>query len=247
MRRRFGEDADTSESNGVIGNWKRQEFMTLIQELGDRVQLAMDTIALKETRGIPTFMVHVMDMELLEEFSGHAKGDFRRDCRKVYLEFQNRCGACMIDQYIPDNPLSMEQEGFATGAARSATTGIGRIVRDGMAIDSPEAVVEHMERFALPSLRQKTQALASGVEAKAKEILQGEVDVQGHFGRNILKAPYVFSIPYMDYYEYGYENYFAAYALFPEVLERMFSLQADYATVFNTAVARAVSAGICRG
>src|ERR1017187_157557 len=47
----------------------------------------------------------------------------------------------------------------------------------------------------------------------------------------------------MDYYEYGYENYFAAYALFPEVLERMFSLQADYATVFNTAVARAVTAG----
>jgi hypothetical protein len=122
------------------------------EPLGDRAQLALDTIAMKGTREIPLWMVHVMDMEFIEDFTGHARGDFRRDCQKVYLEFQHRCGVCMIDQFIPDNPLSMQPEGFASDAARSATTGIARIVRDGMEIDSPEAVVEHIERFEFPRL-----------------------------------------------------------------------------------------------
>jgi hypothetical protein len=275
------------------------------EPLGDRAQMALDTVELKDTTGIPSWMVHVMDMEFIEDFTGHARGDFRRDCQKVYLEFQHRCGVCMIDQFLPDNPFSMEQEGFASGAARSATTGIGRIVRDGMEIDSPEAVIEHMERFEFPRLAKNARELADASECgmgvppmcgtgilpvssqfpavsssssfsssgrqqkqkqeqqdmgkmpmlhtgkmpvphmdrKAKEILQGEVDVQRKFGRNILKAPYVFSIPYLDYYSYGYENYFAAYALYPEMMERAFSLQADYAALFNQAVASAVAIG----
>ncbi len=217
--------------------------MTSIQEFGDRAQLALDTIEFKETRGIPSWMVHVMDVEFIEDFTGQARGDFRRDCEKVYLEFQHRCGVCMIDQFIPDNPLSMRQEGFASDAARSATTGAQKIVRDGMEIDSPEAVVEHMERFGFPALRKQAQELSANIDAKAQEILQGETDVQRKFGRDILKAPYVFSIPYLDYYSYGYENYFAAYALYPEVMERAFSLQADFASLHNRAVARAVAMG----
>jgi hypothetical protein len=252
--------------------------MTSDQEFGERARLAMDAIELKETTGIPSWMVHVMDMEFIEDFTGHARGDFRRDCEKVYLEFQHRCGVCMIDQFIPDNPLSMRQEGFASDAARGATTGIARIVRDGMDIDSPESVVEHMERFEFPRLAKNARELADASEcstgilpvssqfpavsssssfssssapepqqqeqqqkqqdmgrmpmlhtgkmpvphmdSKAAEILQGEQDVQRKFGRDILKAPYVFSIPYLDYYSYGYENYFAAYALYPEMMEK---------------------------
>ena len=276
--------------------------------MGDRAQLALDTIELKVTQGIPSWMMHVMDVEFIEDFTGHARGDFRRDCEKVYLEFQHRCGVCMIDQFIPDNPLSMRPEGFASDAARSATTGIGRIVRDGMEIDSPEAVVEHMERFEFPRLMKNARELADASECdmgvppmcstgilpvssqfpavsssssssssapeqqqqeqqqkqqdmgrmpmlhtgkmpvphmdtKAAEILQGEQDVQRKFGRDILKVPYVFSIPYLDYYSYGYENYFAAYALYPEVMERAFSLQADYAALFNHTCVRAVAMG----
>jgi hypothetical protein len=45
----------------------------------------------------------------------------------------------------------MSEQGYV--GPRSATTGINRIVQDGILIDSPEAVVEHMERVVFPKIK----------------------------------------------------------------------------------------------
>ena len=220
-----------------------EDFSQFDGKWHSRAQLALDTINLKPAAGIPTWLVHVMDVSFVEDYLGCERGDFRRDCEKVYLDFQNRCGVCMIDQFIPDNPLSMGREGYEADTQRGATTGAARVVLDGIEIDSPEAVVEHIERFAFPRLVQDAQDAAADIDRMAGEIIQVELDVQQKFGLDILKVPYRFAIPYMDYFGYGYEHYFSAYALYPEVMERAFSLQADLAVATNRAVAKAFGEG----
>ncbi|NQT21045.1 MAG: hypothetical protein HQ592_15160, partial [Planctomycetes bacterium] len=87
-------------------------------ELGDNAQLALDTFAMKPTKGIPHWLVHVMEVCELEHFADRAPGDYRQDVEGVYLEFQRKIGTCFIDQYIPDNPLSMASTGYEGGTAR---------------------------------------------------------------------------------------------------------------------------------
>ncbi len=125
---------------------------------GERARLALDVIEGKTTKGIPTWLVHVMDIPFMEEMTGHAPGDFARDPDRVYLTFQERAGVCYIDQYIPDNPLTMGPAGYDEHATRTITTGAGVVEVDGIRIDSPEAVIEHMERIVFPG---RTRALAS--------------------------------------------------------------------------------------
>jgi uroporphyrinogen decarboxylase len=60
----------------------------------------------------------------------------------------------------------------------------------------------------------------------------------------MLKNPYaIISFPGFAYGTYGYVNYFSAYALYPEVMEKHFSLQADLAVKSNRAAARAIIEG----
>lgn len=51
-------------------------------------QLALDTIALKPTRGIPSWMLNDMQWSHLETVSGNAPGSYEKDPIRVYLEFQ---------------------------------------------------------------------------------------------------------------------------------------------------------------
>jgi len=211
-------------------------------------QLALDTIYQRPTRGIPTWMIHAMEHSIIERFAGAAPGDYRREPTRVYLAMQRAVGACMVDQFIPDNPLSMGDQGFE-GATKSATTGAERIVLDGIEIDSPEAAVEHLERFEFPRLRKATAEFDAG--RRTADILRGEAAVQAQLGPDILKAPYgVVRFPCFRYGAYGYAGYFMAYALYPEVMERDFALQADLALCNNRAVARAYAEGrlppLCR-
>ncbi|HEY8666049.1 MAG TPA: hypothetical protein VIL86_05255, partial [Tepidisphaeraceae bacterium] len=69
--------------------------------LGERAQLALDTINFKATKGIPAATIYAMDVPFMEQMTGHAPGDYVRDPDKVYLGFNELAGACMIDQYIP--------------------------------------------------------------------------------------------------------------------------------------------------
>ncbi|OPZ28516.1 MAG: hypothetical protein BWZ02_01286 [Lentisphaerae bacterium ADurb.BinA184] len=208
-------------------------------------ELALDTIALRPTRGIPTWLLNDMQWSHQDAISGNPPGSYEKDPVRVYREMQLKAGCCFIDQWIPTNPLSMRDQGYEGGAGGGATTGAGQVVCDGMVIDSPEAVVEHMERFVFPRWETWRTELAAHADEEVSQRIAGEVEVQRLFGMNMLKGPYggFFSFPGFLYYAYGYANYFMAYALFPEVMERGFKIHADMSEVHNRLAARAIVEG----
>ncbi|MDQ1255948.1 MAG: hypothetical protein QG656_543 [Candidatus Hydrogenedentes bacterium] len=213
--------------------------------MGANALLALDTLAMRPTRGIATGMTHVMDMAYIEARSGHPPGSYRVDPDLVYLDFQRRAGICIIDQYLATNPLTMADHGYENGIERTATTGAGEVVLDGITIDSPESVVEHLERFVFPALEQAIAEMDDDADAVAA-LIQGERDMQALAGPDILKAPYAGGFqcfPYLRYTTYGYVPYLTAYLAYPEVMERDFSLQADLAVKLNTRGARAIVEG----
>ena len=212
-----------------------------------KLQLALDTIAQRPTRGIPTMFVHLMDVPLLEEISGHPPGSYARRPEEVYLGFQRASGVCAIDQYIPDNPGTMSQHGFEAAAPHGATTGAQDIVCNGIRIDSPESLAQHLEQFAFPELERQIAACGPHADDKAVgHILHEERAIQARFGPDLLKIPYggAFStFPYLRYGQYGYEHYLTAYAVYPELMEHDFALQADLAERRNAIGARAIIEG----
>lgn len=208
----------------------------------DRARLAYDNILQKPTRGIPSWLIHPMEHRVIERLAGVAEGTYRQKPAETYHAMQTNIGTCLLDQWIPTNPLSMGDRGFESGTTRGATTGAEEIVRDGIRIDSPETVIEHMERFAFPQLKKAREDFNE--EQTAREIIANEQRIQNLLGPAILKSGYAFlGFPCLPYSYYGYANYFMAYALYPEIMERHFSLQADLAVKKNRAAARAYREG----
>lgn len=204
-------------------------------------RLALDTILQKPAQRIPTNSINIMEHAIIERLAGVEPGEYRKDPVHVYLAMQNAIGACLIDQFIPTNPLTMGDEGYES-AERGPTTGADGTVLDGLVIDSPESVVEHMERFEFPPLRRTISEFDE--DRRVREIVQGESDVQEQIGPDILKGGYGFvHFPCLRYGKYGYEHYLTAYALYPEVMEKDFALQADLALLNNRAAARAYAQG----
>jgi len=234
----------------------------VISHLSEQARLSLDTILQRPVQGIPCWMLHIMNHEHLERLAGAGQGAYVRDPDAVYTAAQRNAGVCMIDQYIPENPLTMSTAGYdkqlgVTPPALDylpyspidlmdsdiggATTG-GRILINGMWIDSPEAVVEHLERFVFPRIERDIASFDE--DRRVAEILAEERSAQDRLGPDILKTGFNFVFfPYLYYGLYGYEYYFMAYALYPEVIERHFLLQADYALLNNRAAARAYAAG----
>ena len=204
-------------------------------------ELALDTIHQRPVKGIPSWLLNVMEHAHIERIAGVAPGDYVRCPEEVYLAMQRALGTCLLDQYIPENPLTMGDHGFQ-GKAHGVTTGAEGIVLDGMLVDSPEAVVEHMERVVLPKLVSAAEDYDE--DARVGQILASERAIQEKLGPSILKGPYGFiAFPGFAYGTYGYVNYFSAYALYPDVIEKHFSLQADLALRNNRAAARAFVEG----
>lgn len=217
-------------------------------ELGPRARLALDVILGKPVTGIPSWLINVMEHAFLDRLAGEPVGSYVREPERVYLAAQKNIGVCMIDQFIPMNPLEIEATGYR-GAQKGATTGASQVALDGMAIDSPEAVVEHLEQFEWPRL---DAAIATFSEDTTVEtMLALERQVQAQIGPDILKVPYgCAAFPGFRYSAYGYEQYFMAYGLYPEVMEKDFALQAEWAVLYNRAAARAYHQGhlppLCR-
>ena len=211
------------------------------RQITGAARLALDTILQKPAQRIPTNSINVMEHAIIERLAGVEPGEYRKDPVHVYLAMQNAIGACLIDQFIPTNPLTMGDQGFES-AERGPTTGADGTVLDGLVIDSPESVVEHMERFEFPSLRKTISEFDE--DRRVRDVLQGESDVQEQIGPDILKGGYGFvHFPCLRYGKYGYEHYLTAYALYPEVMEKDFALQADLALLNNRAAARAYAQG----
>jgi hypothetical protein len=211
----------------------------------ENARMALDTIEMRTTEGIPTWLINDMQWSHMEALSGNPPGSYQKEPVRVYLEFSLKSGVCFIDQWIPDNPLSMKDQGFEKGTPHGATTGLEKIVRDGISIDSPEAVVEHMEKFLFPQWKTQLRNLEENADERVQKLISVEVEVQRLFGMNMLKGPYdgFFTFPRLLYTLYGYSNYFMAYALYPEVIERGFIIYADTAEVFNRIAARAIIEG----
>lgn len=215
------------------------------QNFSENARMALDTILQKPTQGIPTRTLHIMEHKYIERFAGAQPGDYVKNPEAVYMAMQHAVGVCMIDQYIPRNPLKMGRHGYQADAARGATTGAEEIVRDDIKIISPEAVVEHLEKFVFPALQQEIADFDAG--KRYQEMLDYETEIQETFGPNILNCAgghFDVKFPLLHYNNYGYANYFMAYALYPEVMERHFSLQADLYTLNNQAVAPLFEKGI---
>lgn len=180
-----------------------------------------------------------MDHDHIDRIAGRPPGSYRRDPETTYLAMQRALGTCLMDQYIWDNPLTMGPSGFE-GREPGVTTGGGPVVLDGIVIDSPEAVCEHLERFVFPALIQAERTFDE--EARCREIVASEAALQERIGPTMLKSGYGFvGFPTLAYGTYGYEPYFMAYALYPDVMERHFALQADLCLRNNRAAARAYS------
>ena len=220
-------------------------YITIQRPWGANAQLALDTIALRPVRGIPTWIINDMQWSHIDEITGNPPGSYEREPERVYLEFQREAGVCYIDQWIPRNPLSMSDQGFDSNTTRHATTGATEIIRDGILIDSPEAVVEHIEKVFIPGRLALRDELEKNFDAEVAQRIEKEIEVQHFLGPNILKGQYsgFFAFPTFLYSLYGFADYFMAYALYPEVIERCFSAMADFATTLNTISATAMTKG----
>lgn len=210
-------------------------------KMAQSAQLALDTILQKPTKGIPSWMLHIMEHSHIERLAGVEPGEYMANPEETYLAMQRNIGTCLLDQYLWDNPLTMGNKGYENRNL-GATTGAHEVIVDGMVIDSAEAVVEHMEKFVFPKLQ---AAVASFDEdARSKQIIEREHAIQKRLGPTILKSGHGFaSFPTLAYGTYGYVHYFSAYGLYPEIMEKHFSLQADLALLNNKAAARAYVEG----
>lgn len=218
-------------------------FQPYVSPWQPNAQLAWDTIELKPTRGIPSWLINVMEWRSLDALSGHPAGSYAQNPERVYLDFQLQIGTCMLDQWIPTNPLSMGNHGYEAPSANANQQPV--IERDGMVIASPEDVVAHMEKHLFPQWRANTARLAADEQLHVRQLIEQETQIQSLFGPNMLKVPYggFFSFPGFLYYYYGYENYFMAFALYPEVMEQAFKLQADYGELVSRHAVRAIQEG----
>lgn len=213
---------------------------------GSAMRLARDTLAMKPVPGVPSTMLNVMDIPYLEARSGHPEGSYARNPEQVYLDFQRACGCCMIDQFIPENPGTMHADGYGSEAARGATTGAQEIVLDGMRVDSPEAVAAHLEAVVFPRLERAIRDAAPCEEQAVAGLIETERHTQDIFGPDLLKVPYgegFGTFPFLRYGAYGYVNYFTAFLMFPELMEKDFALQAALAERANRIAARAMVEG----
>jgi hypothetical protein len=102
-------------------------------------QLALDTVLQKPTAGISSWALFPMEHAQIERLAGFPPGSYRKEPEKVYVAMQRSIGTCMLDQYIPRNPLTMGDAGYED-ARRGATTGAHTVLLDGMEIRSPEGV-----------------------------------------------------------------------------------------------------------
>ena len=204
--------------------------------------MALDVIEGRPTSGIPSWMVHAMEWSVIDRLAGAPEGTYRNDPVRTYWTMCDRVGVCMIDQWLAGNPLDMGPRGYESSRPRSATTGARRIVIDDMEIREPEDVVEHLERVVFPAIAARIRTFDE--DAVVSSLLKAEGELQELLGPDILKVPYaVASLPGFRYGQYGYENYFMAYALYNEVIEKDFRLQADLAALRNRAAARAYREG----
>lgn len=196
----------------------------------------VDAIAGERQNGYPIWMLNIMQHDQLERIAG--LDGYKKQPVEVYRAAQLAAGVDFIDQWIPQNPLTIEAHGYES-SAQTVNTGGGPPVIDGIEIREPEDVLEHLEGRVFPALR--SEILSFDREARVRRIGTDEYAQQIEMGEGILKTGYDYvHFPHMRYDTYGYVNYFCAYAMEPSVMARDFQLQAELSRLNNEAAAEAV-------
>ena len=207
-----------------------------MREYTESAQMALDAINRKENSGIPTGLVHIMEHSIIERLAGAESGAYVNDPYGVYCRMLEKIGVNMVDQFLAANPLTMGNRGYEHSLDTPTTGGVTNM--DGFIIDGPETCLEYMESIDIPNLKKRIAGFHE--EQRIQEVINAESQEQRMVGPNILKAGYAkLLFPHLEYDRYGYENYFMAYALYPEVIDQLFQLQADYAAKNNSAVVKA--------
>lgn len=83
--------------------------MTMPDPSTPAARLALDTILRKPVRGIPIWLINVMDHDQIERIAGAQPGDYLRRPEETYLAMQRAIGVCVLDQYLWDNPLTISR------------------------------------------------------------------------------------------------------------------------------------------
>ena len=94
--------------------------MTDQERLPESAQLALDTILRRPTEGVPGKTLFLMQHAHIERLAGVGPGDYVRDPESVYLAMQRAVGTCLVDQWIPENPLTMGDAGYEPDSDRRA-------------------------------------------------------------------------------------------------------------------------------
>lgn len=226
----------------IMADSQTQLIWRLNMSQTENQTLVLDTLNGVATQGIPIWLINPMEHRMIDRIAGVPEGTYVKNPEPTYLEMLRGASCCMVDQYLWDNPLSMGEHGYDAPKERTATTGAQQIVCDGIVIDSPEAVAEHLEKIVMPKLVKEAQSV--DIEGRVRWILERERADQARIGGDMLKTPYGWiGFPVLAYYIYGYENYFMAYALYPDLMERCFALQADVWACYNRAAALAYEQG----
>ena len=216
-----------------------------IMPTGERARKTLDVInGGRAVSGIPVWLINPMEHSHIDRIAGVPEGSYKNNPVPVYTKMLLNAGCTLIDQFIPENPLSMGSHGYEDDAKMRdrATAGKKEIVLDGMVIDSVEAAAEHREKFGLAVYEKRIKEFNE--EKIVKEIIEEENKTQAILGNEMLKVPYhPAKMPILEYGAYGYEYYFMMYALYPELIERDFKIQADLCVLVNKAVARAYVEG----
>ncbi len=73
----------------------------------DRARLVMDVLGGNPTEGIPIWIINPMEWRMIDRLAGVPEGTYVADPVSTYRKMLENSGVCMVDQWIPDNPLSI--------------------------------------------------------------------------------------------------------------------------------------------
>lgn len=218
-----------------------EEIISLMDEMAERHPGVVAAIAGENTDGYPTALCNIMskkELNRLAALDGMENPDYEHNQIEVYNRAQHYIGIEHCDQWLPFNGMDMGEQGYEHGSF-SHTTGM-KIVVDGMEITDPDDVVDHMERFTFPAWEK--QIAEFDKEAYIRAIGRFEYNHQLAVGPEVYRTSYghFWRPSVCGYMVYGYENYFMAYQIYPEIMEKGMKIEARLARLRNEAAAEAI-------
>ena len=105
----------------------------------DSVDLALDTIMQRPRRGIPAWLINPMEWRIIDRIAGEPEGTYKKEPTSTYRKMLINGGCCMVDQWIPENPLTMGASGYDSDTPRVgvSTVRCRRPVRDNRQTNLP--------------------------------------------------------------------------------------------------------------